>query len=522
MVAVLVGLRFRSMWNALQRNPWQLVGAILGALYGLGMLGLLFVGFVLLSLAPLELARLAVVGAGSVLLLGWLIGPLVTVGVDQTLDPVKLSPFPVPRNTLFVALTASGVLGIPGIVTAVAALGSAIVWWRHPLAIVAALVCAAVAVLTCVTASRAFMAVSSGVSSGRRFRELTGVLIFIPLILLGPIIVGITEGARSFADVLPTIATVLGWTPFGAAWAVPGDVAAGEWGAAAARFAIALATLAVCVMLWRSGLNRMLSSPLRSTSSAQSRKGLGMLGIVPDSRTGAVMARSLTYWMRDPRYAQQLIVVPLIVALMVFYGMMGDGGSVQPTIGLILAAYFLSTSLYADVSYDGTAFALHLTTGVRGIADRAGRALAVAAFAVPLIVILTVAVVALTGDVASLPATLGVTLGITLAGFAAASVTSALLVFPVPKAGDNPFKSQPGAALPSMLAMLGTFGGATVLALPVIVLGIVTIVTGSTVIGWITLAVGAVVGAAELALGIVVGGRIFDRRGPELLARLRT
>ncbi|MCW4459078.1 hypothetical protein [Microbacterium sp. MPKO10] len=522
MVAVLVSLRFRSLWNSLQHNPWQLVGAIVGALYGLGMLALAVVGFALLSVAPLDLQRAVIVGAGSVLILGWVIAPLVMVGADQTLDPIKLSPFPISRNSLFVSLTASGVLGIPGIVTTLAALASVIVWWRHPLALIVALVCAAIGVLTCVTASRAFMSLSSGVSSGRRYRELTGILVLIPVMLLGPIIIAVSDGARSIAGVLPAVTGVLGWTPLGAAWAVPGDVAAGAWVAAAARLLIALATLAVCIAVWRRGLDRMLSSPLRSNSSTTTRSGLGMFSRVSDSPTGAVMARSLTYWMRDPRYAQQLIILPLLVVLMSFYSFTGDGNSIMPTMGVILAAYFLSSGVYADVAYDGTAFALHLTTGVRGIADRAGRALAVASFGVPLIIVLTVAVVAITGDVASLPGTLGVTIGIALASLGAASVTSALIVFPVAKAGENPFKSQPGAALPSTLAMLGTFGAATILALPVGILAITTIVTGSALLGWITLIVGVVVGAAELVLGIVVGGKVYDRRGPELLMRLRS
>lgn len=521
MVAVLVSLRFRSLWNSLRRSPWQMVGAAFGAFYGLGMLGLLFVGFVLLSIAPLELARPIVVGAGSVLLLGWLIGPLVTVGTDQTLDPIKLSPFPISRDTLFIALTASGVLGIPGIVTTIAALGSAIIWWRHPLALIVSIVCAAIAVLTCITASRAFTTASAGVSSGRRFRELSGVILFIPLILLGPIIIAVTEGARSIADLLPAIASVLSWTPLGAAWAVPGDVAAGEWGAAAARLAIALATLAVCLFLWRRGLDRMLSSPLRSSASAQSHSGLGLFNVVPDSRMGAVMARSLTYWMRDPRYARQLLVVPLIVALMLFYGMLGAGGMGMVTFGVIFAAFMISTSLYADIAFDGTAFALHMASGVRGVADRTGRALAVASFGVPLMVVITVVVAAVRGDFAGVPSLLGVVLNITLAGFGAASITSVLLVFPVPKPGDSPFKSQPGAGLPSTVAMLGTFGATAVLSIPTFALGISYIVTGSTLIGWIGLAVGVIVGCAAFAGGMAIGGRIYNARAPELLATLR-
>jgi ABC-2 type transport system permease protein len=53
-----------------------------------------------------------------------------------------------------------------------------------------------------------------------------------------------------------------------------------------------------------------------------------------------VAARSLTYWIRDPRYARQLLVVPLIPALMFFYSRNGPLellNSIGPIVALLLA-----------------------------------------------------------------------------------------------------------------------------------------------------------------------------------------
>lgn len=520
MVAVLVALRFRSMWNSLQRSVWQMVGAAFGAVYGLGVLAIALVGFIGLSVAPLELARAVIVIAGSALIAGWAIGPLLIAGVEQTLDPAKLSTFPVPRRTLFSALTISGVLGIPGIATSIAVLLSAIVWWRHPLALIVSVLCSVVGVLTCVAASRALTTFSSGFSSGRRYRELMGVLIFIPLMMTGPIILWATSGAMAAADALPSIGRILSWTPLGAIWAVPGDVAAGAWMPAAARFLIALATLGVLMALWWSGLNATLSNPIRSEGARASRTGLGFFRWTPDSPLGAVMARSLTYWIRDPRYARQLLVVPLIVVLILVNTALGSGGSMG-SFAIIFAAAFLPMTLYADIAMDSTAFALHITTGVRGVADRAGRALAVTLFSVPLLLVIAGVVTAITGDVGALPSTLGIALCLALAGFGAASVVSALFVFPVPGPGDNPFKSSPGSGLPSMVSMVITLGTATAVSVPAIVLGIIYIVNGAEWAGWLGLAVGVALGIAALAVGIIAGGRVYERRAPELFAKMR-
>lgn len=521
MVAVLVSLRLRVLWNSLRRSTWQLVGASIGALYGLGLVVGLIAALIALSFAPQELARTVLVTGGSVLILGWLLGPLLIAGVDQTLEPAKLAPFPIPRQQLFIALTASGVLGIPGVVTSIAVLASAIVWWRHPLAILASLVCTVIAVLTCVVASRSITTLSAGLASGRRFRELTGIIVIVPLVLAGPIIIGVTAGLTEFSELLPRVADGLAWSPLGAVWAVPADVANGAWLMALARFAIALATLGILGWLWHSALNRALDAPIRTTSRARTQNGIGFFGIVPGTRLGAVTARALSYWVRDPRYARQLITIPLIVVLLIFYSTLDGGASWLPNVAAPIIAFTFALSVYSDVSFDGTAFALHVSSGVPGWADRGGRALAVVSFAVPVVIVVAIATTLISGTVADLPALLGLSLGLVLTGLGAASVTSALLVFPVPAPGDSPFKSQPGAALPSTLASFGTWGAMTVLALPEIVLSIVFFITRAPLFGWLALTVGVLLGAACLVGGIALGGKVLDKRGPELLAQVR-
>ena len=54
MVATLLRLRFRVLGNQLARSPWQLVGFIFGAIYGLGLLAGIAVGLVLLGFGDLR------------------------------------------------------------------------------------------------------------------------------------------------------------------------------------------------------------------------------------------------------------------------------------------------------------------------------------------------------------------------------------------------------------------------------------------------------------------------------------
>jgi ABC-2 type transport system permease protein len=445
---------------------------------------------------------------------------LLTSGIDQTVDPARLAPFPIRLDALLPALAISGVLGVPGIVTAIAALGTVGTWIRNPLAAAAAVLCSLLGVLTAVIASRTVVAIASRVGAGRRAREAKTALVFIPLILLGPIIFGVSALLRDVAVALPAVADVVGWTPLGAAWAVPADIAAGRPLRALAEFGIALATLAVLVLLWRWGLGRALERPAQSSAARSVHRGAGLFARFPGTPWGAVAARALTYWLRDPRYAQTLLVVPLIPVLVVFWASVADNWSIVAWMGPAMAV-LLAMSIYTDVSYDNTAFALHLQSGVAGSADRIGRVVALAVFAVPAALAITIGGVALAGAWSMLTGMLGLTIGVLLSGFAVSSVASGAFVFPVPAPGENPFKSPPGGGFQLLLSNTICWVIVAVLALPELVLAVIGFVTGDAIWGALSVVVALLLGGALLVVGIRVGGRILDRRAPELLAALQ-
>lgn len=518
MVANLLRLRLLLLRNTLLRSPWQLVAVIIGGLYGLGVLLGVTVGLFALSAAPIGISRVIVVLAGSALVLGWVVIPLLASGVDQTLEPARLVTFPIPLNTLLLGLAVGGIVGVPGIVTTLAALATAGTWWRQPLVAVIAAVCSLLAALTCVVGSRAITTLSSTFTSGRRFREGAGFIAFIPLVLLGPIIVSLSTGIRSASDALPGLAEALAWTPLGALWAVPSDVALGNGGSALAHFVIGIATLALLALLWRRSLAIALVTPAHTTSRTRGLGKLGFLAVFPATPAGAVAARALTYWIRDPRYARQLLVVPLIPVLMFFYSRYGTLdllSSVSPLVALLL-----SLSIFTDLSYEGTAFTTQLASGIRGRDDRLGRAAALASFGLPVVILLSVASVWISGSWPVLPGQLGLSVGIFLSGLGVSSFTSARIIIPVPSPGDNPFKAAPGAGFTTALTTLVTWGVLAILALPELVLAIVGAATGVALLGWIALAVGILLGSVLLAVGIRSGGARLDRSAPELLERL--
>ena len=521
MVAHLLRLKLALLRNSVKRSPWQLVGLILASLYGLGVLAMLLIGLAALgSSADSELVKTVLVLAGSALLVGWLVIPVVASGLDMTLDPARFVTYSIPMKDLLTGLALSSFLGVPGAVTLIAAMGTVAGWWRFPAAAVAALVCGALGALTCIIASRAITAASTSLASSRRFKDVSGMVVLVPLMLLGPIIAGVSTGISDFSVYLPRLANTLSWTPMGAVWAVPAEIATGAWGPAALKLLIALGTVAVLTWIWKVCLAKALVTPAFAGGGRRAAGKLGFFSVFPQTPTGAVAARCLTYWLRDPRYSAGLLIAPLIPLVMVFGATQSAGfEAVGPILSYAgaFAAFMVAWSISADISYDNTAFALHLATGVSGKADRTGRVMAAGVLALPLGLLFAVAGSVVAGDWQILPPALGVSLGATGAGLGLASVFSSRFTMAVPLPGDSPMKSKPGNNFGAVLIQLAGFAGAGILAVPVVALIVIGAVTHQPLFSWLALLLGAGLGALYVVLGIRMGAAQYNKRGPELL-----
>lgn len=516
MVAHLVRLKLTLTLNGLRRSAWVTVGFVVGALYGLGALlaALGALGYV--STQAFELREMTGVLAGAGLVLIWWVVPLVAFGLDATMEPARFAPFPIPRSALLVGLTVAGLLGVPGVLTLLGALGASVLWWHEPRAIPAAILGALLAVLTCLLGSRALTAVLARIVVKRTVREAGAALVLVPLVVAAPLLARLVPAGFDLrqVDVMPLV-RVVGWTPLGAAWGLAPDVAAGRWGQAAARLLVALATVAAAAFAWDRALGRALVEPVRETTKRRDR-GLGMFGHVPATPLGAVLARCLTYWLRDPRYAMAVVLVPV---LPVVFALVDPGGRLV-LVAAPLSGFLMAWSISADVAYDGTAFWMHAAAPLRGTADRWGRALAAGVPTVVVVVVLAVGSALLSGRPGAIPALVGCGLGMAGVSLGVASVASALVVYPVRQPGDSPFSVRQGATMPAFLTQLGGWALVAAMSSPVAVLTVVAVGQDRPGVGWAALVVGPVLGGAVLALGVRLGGRLLDRTGPDLLRRL--
>jgi len=520
MVAALLSLRFRVLSNTLRRNTLQLLAVIFGALQTVVILAISIAGLTVLAIYPQPVQQATVVIGGVAITLGWFLIPLIATGIEPTIDPLKLSAFPLSAAKLMTAMTLVGATWIPGIATLIVSISTALTWRHSPAAAWTAVGCGAIATLICIVGSRMTASLTSNLVADRRRRDRVVVGLIALVVLSGPVALAIALGLGSAAP-FPATAEVLAFTPFGAIWSVPGQLVAGHPMAAIGSLAIALATLALMLVIWRASL--LATFQYRGGGAGRRQvaaAGLGLFGAVPATPVGAIGARSLIYWMRDARFARQLVLIPMMPALLILLGFLVHV-SWMAYLAPPIVAGLLPLTLFAVISYDGTAFALHLSTGVRGVDDRIGRAAAMLAFALPALVIVTLVSLGVVGGWSDLPATLGISLGVLLSGLAAVSVSSASIVVPVARSGRNPFTAQAGSGMTSLAASYAVTGVTIALAVPELALGIAALLIHSALLGWLALAVGVLWGAGALVIGVRVGGRILDRTGPALLARMR-
>ncbi|MEV7604771.1 transporter [Paenarthrobacter sp. NPDC089322] len=519
MVAHLLSLKWRLLLNGFKRSPLQLIGIALGLLYALGMLSLFVGGLVALRWADADLAHTVVVLGGAATILGWAVIPLVASAADMTLDPARFTTFAVPPRQLLAGLALAGFIGIPGVATVIAALGTVGTWWRSVPAAAGAFVGALLAAVTCIVLSKVVTTATAGLASSRRFKDVSSIVVFVPLMLMGPMMVGIVDGVRGSVDYLHMLARTVAWTPLGAAWALGGDMERGDYGGAGLKFLIAAATIAALLLCWHVLLQKALVTPPYSGGAARKGGKPGLFGVVPPTPAGAVAARALIYWMKDPRYAGSLVVVPLLPVIFYF------GASQDGNYGLLmflgpLTAFIMAWSICADVSYDNTAFALHLAAGVRGVDDRLGRAMACLAISLPVVLVFTVGPLFVTGDWIWLPNLLGLSIGTLFTGLGLSSVISARYNIAVPLPGDSPFKKPPGNVAQTLAVQGVGMGALALLLLPEMTLIAMQLWGGNPGAGWINLAAGPVLGVALFAAGVRLGGRWLDARGPEMFAQL--
>ena len=552
MVGHLVSLKWQYVLASFRRSIWALIGLIFAALYAGGMLFGLGSAYAVANSEAPEYGQLGTLLVGALLGLGWAIVPIFFSGLDGTLDESRFVLFPIKPSTLQKGQFLGGFVGIPGIASIIAVLLGAIAFISQPLALVVYLICCVLGLANLMVWARLANRLGIMLSANPRVANVLMIVAAVLMMSLGFIFGGTATYLSRHWDAMLPFLPWLGVTPFGSAYAVPYWLAAGNVLAALGCLVLTLGYLAGGWWLWGKNLARSMANvggSAHHASAAEVAAGdLGLFARFPATPRGAVAARTLHSLLKDNRL-QLLTVSTVMLYLMMTVGfpliMSVAGGSVTGEVGfgpdpesanriinsgvmqlfgfwIYFCTVFTGYYMCFLVSYDNTAFSLHVLSPLRGIDDRIGRLWGYSILVAPIVVVMLLVASAVNGHLELFPIVLMHQLGVFAAAAGMGCVLDTFITPPVAPPGANPFKNPKnnegmGKQLLLMLSMVVVMlsalpGGISVVVYIFVTQDLLTLVFG----GLIQL----LIGAALLVGGVAWGGHRYDKVSSKMLERV--
>lgn len=454
MVASIIGLKLRSLWNNLTQKWWKLVLVILATLYFGAFFGFMLIAPLLILdaslIAPFTKVALLVASSST---LAWAGAPLFGMGLDATTAPKSFSPYVAPTRSLSRALLYASVAGPAGLITLLVFVAGTAGLFKvdEPLYGVLSIVLMPFALVSLALMSRFisfWFAARVEASQGRRdLMQMVGVVLFVAIMW------GFSYFMSTFAESgihldVGALANIAKWTPFAGIVSIPYLLASGELIPALVQVAYGVAIFAVLGAGWHSLVrsemvgrkNELTGAAKQAVAAGQSvvdpalvateintvagldqqLKSLNFwlkLGLNPP--TAALAARNLHMWVRDARLAPSLIIMLMMPIL-------GFGFSLSPagaSTGWLLFAFtplIFGQTAGMLLSYDSTAYWMHVSAGVTGRADRFGRLFA----SLPALIVVSI----FNGILASIALPIGMSwLALTIASFSLGLLTASLM-----------------------------------------------------------------------------------------------
>ena len=540
----LLRLQLRLKWTLWKRsyrkNVGKIIGTSIGTLYALGGLAgmvFLFLGTTLWA-GEGELFPQIVRGLGAVTVLLWFLIPVFAFGLDDTLDPRSFALFPRSAKELQPGMFAAAALSVPSAFTLLAigiATAFELLWlivfgqgagWIV-LGALALIPANLAGFALCLLLPRAWFAHSASRASSRKGRELGGILGFVVMFVA---IYAFSLSMQRISDLdmgwvraqLPPATEVLAWTPLGALFSVPMDLAEGRVLAALLRVLIGAATIALVWRWWRRSIEVSMTSALTGdASSGQAKVSPLVPRLVPAGPFGAVMGRALKYWRRDTRYLAALGIYPVVIVFFVAMGFMVPESRPMMLGMAVFMCAMTGLSISNEFGFDGPSGWVNIVTGVPARANLLGRIAAMAVLMVPAVVVITVALPLLYGLPALIPMTLLGSLGAMISGWGTSMVVGVLLPYPSSAPGTNPMKDKSASSSNAMLSMAISMVTVFVPMLPPLGLGIWGAIAGNLALITGAGVLAIVIGVAVLLIGLRIATVRLDARYPDIFQKVR-
>ncbi len=515
MVRVFARLKLRTLYNMARTGRWPVLAVLaIVVIAGFG-LGASSLARLVVSRVDGDLLVVGIIYSGLALM--WVVGPIVMASIDQTLEPRSFENLPLSRLQIASGLAVAGIVS-PGsvftlmLVAGVAA-GQASVYGNGA-ATVGAWVAAGLVWALCLLEARFLTTFVSDMMRWRRGREIVSLVALMLLVVPGLIPITFVDSTNPDFG---WMARLVRFNPFGVLAAVSGNLAAGKWLLAAGALLLGVALTVALIIGFGWALGRL---SIQTGDAAGGQKlnstGLGFGSIRGLSGpVGAVAAKEFKYLRRDLRVKGQLFASVLIIVGLAYSAVTGQLGPWAPMTVSAISFALVAPLMFNTFGLDGGSFWIYVLTGAPGRKVLAGKMVAYLLAATPVLLVVT-----------GLLAWAGRSASYVVAGFLTAIATSALFIgvgaviaiyaaYRLPE--ENLFATKTAGQFRVMLFGLGGF---FVTGLAVLPLG-VGLLAAWAVAGASGVTVGSVVavlyGAGVLAIGLWLGGSLFDERAVKLI-----
>ncbi|MFU0558858.1 hypothetical protein [Gardnerella vaginalis] len=541
MIFTMVRLRWALTFSVMRKSIWQKIGFGISIVFGLAIICALgFAGWeagkylnpgMLADAKNWQDFQLIPIMVVSIVSIFTLFINLFMLGSDTTLKSRSFALYGIPYVKQQAGMLLGSLFGAISISCTIALALWSLAYRNFGIVpVLVSVIAAPLYVATIVSLSKMLIELLDTILINKRSRNIFYFVIFVAYMLFVA-----SMNTHSPSSIVISLGTsfcaVSAFTPLSAAMALPLDVINGNWLALVIRFLICVVTIAACfaISVFCAKLEPKLLRGEQKT--VVKTKGIGFFAAVPDNIVGAIIARIVSVMRRDMRQLFLLIapLFMLIVAGGTSFNAKGFG-SIAQDIGvsgwMIYAATLMGMVVGNNIAYDGTAFTMHAIIGVKGLHDRLAHAIVWSVICAVYFAILGIGVYAFLFFVANVQQNMNAVMfqtlspiGVAFATIGIGLISSCIAMYPVASI-EKPFSRPQGSAGGRSFAAIGFMLLSVVCMIPSVAAVIAFIILAPQLL-WIACILFVVNGAIVLAVGVIIGGKVMDKRMIRIVENLR-
>ncbi|RFT36095.1 hypothetical protein CG402_00210 [Bifidobacteriaceae bacterium NR020] len=541
MIFTMVRLRWALTFSVMRKSIWQKIGFAIAIVFGLALICALgFAGWetgkyinpgMLADTKNWQEFQLAPIMVASIVSIFTLFINVFMFGSDTTLKSRSFALYGIPYVKQQAGMLLGSLFGALSVSCTIAlALWSLAYRSFGIVPVLVSVIAAPLYVATIVSLSKMLIELLDTILINKRSRNIFYFAIFIAYMIFvssmnthSPSPNGIALGTSFCA--------ASAFTPLSAAMALPLDAINGNWLALAIRFLICVVTIAACfaISVFCAKLEPKLLRGEQKT--VVKTKGIGLFAAVPDNTVGAIIARIISVMRRDMRQLF-LLIAPLFMLVVAGGSSFKAKGfdSLTDNLGvsgwMMYAALLMGMVVGNNIAYDGTAFTMHVIIGVKGLHDRLANAIVWSVICAVYFAIIGVGVYVFLFFVANVKQNVNAVMfqilspiGIAFASIGIGLISSCIAMYPVASI-EKPFSRPQGSAGGRSFAAIGFMLLSVVCMIPSFAAAIAFMILNPNLL-WIASILFIVNGLIVLVVGVILGGKVMDKRMIRIVENLR-